>query len=168
MLLDGGVNKMIGTKFFKENFDGKNYADAAEWCNANGGATIEDKGDFYEVVAIPAPSLDEIKQAKIDSLKSTRDTLEVEPITYNDNIYDYDDKARERMRIAQQALSDNNIPNQLWTTYDNTQVELTVQDFKNINTLAAKRSGELHIHYNTLKQEVLACTTNEDVEKIEW
>lgn len=167
MLLDGGVNKMIGTKFFKENFDGKNYADAAEWCNANG-ATIEDKGDFYEVVAIPAPSLDEIKQDKIDSLKSTRDTLEVEPITYNGNIYDYDDKARERMRIAQQALSDNNIPNQLWTTYDNTQVELTVQDFKNINTLAAKRSGELHIHYNTLKQEVLACTTNEDVEKIEW
>lgn len=167
MLPDGGVNKMIGTKFFKENFDGKNYADAAKWCNANG-ATIEDKGDFYEVVAIPAPSLDEIKQAKVDSLKSTRDTLEVEPITYNGNIYDYDDKARERMRIAQQALSDNNIPNQLWTTYDNTQVELTVQDFKNINTLAAKRSGELHIHYNTLKQEVLACTTNEDVEKIEW
>lgn len=158
---------MIGTKFFKENFDGKNYADAANWCNANN-ATIEDKGDFYAVVAIPALSLDEIKQAKIDSLKSTRDTLEVEPITYNGNRYDYDDKARERMRIAQQALSDNNIPNQLWTTYDNTQVELTVQDFKNINTLAAKRSGELHIHYNTLKQEVLACTTNEDVEKIEW
>ena len=158
---------MIGTKFFKENFDCKNYADAANWCNANN-ATIEDKGDFYEVVAIPAPSLDEIKQAKINSLKSTRDTLEVEPITYNCNRYDYDDKARERMRIAQQALSDNNIPNQLWTTYDNTQVELTVQDFKNINTLAAKRSGELHIHYNTLKQEVLACTTNEDVEKIEW
>ena len=158
---------MIGTKFIKGQFKDEDYADAANWCNANN-ATIEDKGDFYEVVAIPAPSLDEIKHAKIDSLKSTRDTLEVEPITYNGNRYDYDDKARERMRIAQQALSDNNIPNQLWTTYDNTQVELTVQDFKNINTLAAKRSGELHIHYNTLKQEVLACTTNEDVDKIEW
>ena len=158
---------MIGTKFIKGQFKDEDYAKCANWCNANN-ATIEDKGEFYEVVAIPAPSLDEIKQAKIDSLKSTRDTLEVEPITYNDNSYDYDDKARERMRIAQQALSDNNIPNQLWTTYDNTQVELTVQDFKNINTLAAKRSGELHIHYNTLKQEVLACTTNEDVEKIEW
>lgn len=158
---------MIGTKFIKGQFKDEDYAKCANWCNANN-ATVEDKGDFYEVVAIPAPSLDEIKQAKIDSLKSTRDTLEVEPITYNGCRYDYDDKARERMRIAQQALSDNNIPNQLWTTYDNTQVELTVQDFKNINTLAAKRSGELHIHYNTLKQEVLACTTNEDVEKIEW
>lgn len=158
---------MIGTKFIKGQFKDEDYAKCANWCNTNN-ATIEDKGDFYEVVAIPAPSLDEIKQAKINSLKSTRDTLEVEPITYNGNRYDYDDKARERMRIAQQALSDNNIPNQLWTTYDNTQVELTVRDFKNINTLAAKRSGELHIHYNTLKQEVLACTTNEDVEKIEW
>lgn len=115
-----------------------------------------------------APTLDELKQAKLTELKTIRDAEEVKPIAYNGNLFDFDDKARERMRIAQQALSDNNIPNQLWTTYDNTQVELTVQDFKNINTLAAKRSGELHIHYNTLKQEVLACTTNEDVEKIEW
>ena len=137
--------------------------------NAGGEYLIADDGRVYPK---PAPTDAELlavaKPAKIAELKAERDSKEVEPITYNGNRYDYDDKARERMRIAQQALSDNNIPNQLWTTYDNTQVELTVQDFKNINTLAAKRSGELHIHYNTLKQEVLACTTNEDVEKIEW
>lgn len=137
--------------------------------NADGDYLIADDGTVYPK---PAPTDAELlataKPAKIAELKAERDSREVEPITYNGNSYDYDDKARERMRIAQQALSDNNIPNQLWTTYDNTQVELTVQDFKNINTLAAKRSGELHIHYNTLKQEVLACTTNEDVEKIEW
>lgn len=131
---------------------------------------MKELGPLPEGAMLTAPerTLEEVKAAKIAELKAERDTREVEPITYNGNSYDYDDKARERMRIAQQALSDNNIPNQLWTTYDNTQVELTVQDFKNINTLAAKRSGELHIHYNTLKQEVLACTTNEDVEKIEW
>ena len=131
---------------------------------------MKELGPLPEGATLTAPerTLDEVKADKVQSLKTERDSKEVEPITYNGNRYDYDDKARERMRIAQQALSDNNIPNQLWTTYDNTQVELTVQDFKNINTLAAKRSGELHIHYNTLKQEVLACTTNEDVEKIEW
>ena len=132
--------------------------------------TMKDLGAFPAgaVFTAPAKTLEQLKADKINELKLKRDSIEVEPITYNGNLYDYDDKARERMRIAQQALSDNNIPNQLWTTYDNTQVELTVQDFKNINTLAAKRSGELHIHYNTLKQEVLTCTTNEDVEKIEW
>ena len=158
---------MIGTKYYKGKYKDEEYAKCAEWCNSNN-ATIEDKGEYYECVAIPAPSLDELKVQKLTELKATRDNEEVKPIEYNGNLFDFDDKARERMRIAQQALSDNNIPNQLWTTYDNTQVELTMQDFKNINTLAAKRSGELHIHYNTLKQEVLACTTNEDVEKIEW
>ena len=132
--------------------------------------TMKELGAFPTgaVFTAPAKTIEQLKQDKILELKTIRDTEEVKSIAYNGNLFDYDDKARERMRIAQQALSDNNIPNQLWTTYDNTQVELTVQDFKNINTLAAKRSGELHIHYNTLKQEVLACTTNEDVEKIEW
>lgn len=67
MLPDWGVNKMIGTKFFKENFDGKNYADAAKWCNANG-ATIEDKGEYYEVVEIPAQTFNEFKTIKLTQI----------------------------------------------------------------------------------------------------
>lgn len=67
MLPDGSVNKMIGTKFFKENFDGKNYADAAKWCNANG-ATIEDKGEYYEVVEISAQTFDELKTIKLTQI----------------------------------------------------------------------------------------------------
>ena len=55
---------MIGTKLFKGKYTNKEYADLAIWCNANN-ATIEDKGDYYECVAIPAPSLDELKAKKI-------------------------------------------------------------------------------------------------------
>lgn len=55
---------MIGTKFYKTDFDAEAYASAAEWCNANG-ARIEDKGDCYEVVAIPDPTLEEAKAAKM-------------------------------------------------------------------------------------------------------
>lgn len=67
MLPDGSVNKMIGTKFFKENFDGKSYADAAKWCNTNG-ATIEDKGEYYEVVEIPAQTFNELKTIKLTQI----------------------------------------------------------------------------------------------------
>lgn len=35
------------------------YAKLAEWCN-NNNATIEDKGDYYEVVTIPEPSDEEL------------------------------------------------------------------------------------------------------------
>ena len=41
---------MIGTKLYKDNPNDMNkYTDYAVWCNANN-ATIEDKGEYYEVV----------------------------------------------------------------------------------------------------------------------
>ena len=43
---------MIGTKLYKDNpNDMDKYSDCAVWCNANN-ATIEDKGEYYEIVEI--------------------------------------------------------------------------------------------------------------------
>ena len=111
-------------------------------------------------------SLEEAKANKIALMKAERDNREVAIIEYKDVTLDYDDKARERMRIAQQALEDNNIESQLWTCADNVQVLLTVQDFKNINTLAAQRSGMLHIQYNKLKEYINTLTTIEEIELV--
>lgn len=55
---------MLGTKLYKGQYTNKEYADLAVWCNANN-ATIEDKGEYYECVEIPAPSLEELKKAKL-------------------------------------------------------------------------------------------------------
>lgn len=52
---------MIGFKFDKPVEDDEKYAEVAEWCNSNN-AYIEDKGDYYEVVAIPEPTLEEIAE----------------------------------------------------------------------------------------------------------
>lgn len=111
-------------------------------------------------------SLEETKANKIALMKAERDNREVAVIDYKDITLDYDDKARERMRIAQQALEDNNIESQLWTCADNVQVLLTVQDFKNINTLAAQRSGALHVQYNKLKEYINSLTTIEEVDAV--
>ena len=111
-------------------------------------------------------SLEEAKANKIALMKAERDNREAAIIEYKDVTLDYDDKARERMRIAQQALEDNNIESQLWTCADNVQVLLTVQDFKNINTLAAQRSGALHVQYNKLKEYINSLTTIEEVDAV--
>lgn len=50
---------MIGTKIYKPVKDWNEYTNCALWCNENN-ATIEDKGDFYEVVNIPKPSEKEL------------------------------------------------------------------------------------------------------------
>lgn len=157
---------MIGNKFYKDNIDDTAYADCAEWCNENN-ATIEDKGEYYECVAIPAPSLDELKAQKLTELKIIRDTEEVKPIEYNGNLFDFDDKARDRINSAIIALS---ITGQsiAWTTADNTNVSITADDLRGVIANVAMRSNELHAKYRELKEQVLACTTAEKVAKIAW
>lgn len=117
-------------------------------------------------VKIIESSLEEVKTNKKNTLKWERDRRETLPITYKDKSFDYDDKARERMRIAQQALEDNNIPSQTWTCADNSITELTVADFKALNTLAAQRSGQLHEQYNKLKVYIDTLKTIEAIEAV--
>lgn len=114
------------------------------------------------------PTLDELKQQKIQDFKYKRDSEEVAVVEYNNKTFDYDDKSRERMRIAEKALVDNELPSQAWTCADNSSTELTVQDFKNINTLAAQRSGALHVKYNELKAQVNASADKDELEQIVW
>lgn len=118
----------------------------------------------------PLPTLEEVKANKIAEFKSKRDSEEVTLIAYNGNTFDYDDKARERMRIAREALQDSGVEGAsiVWTTADNQRVTLTVADFAGINGAAAYRSNALHIKYNELKEAVNDCTTVEEVEAICW
>lgn len=113
-------------------------------------------------------TLAEVKIAKIKELKSIRDAKEVAIIAYNGKTYDYDDKARERMRIAKDALVDNNIASQTWTCADNSIVELSVEDFRAINTLAAQRSGQLHDRYNDLKNKIEAMTSIDEIRAVKF
>ena len=158
---------MIGTKFYTDNYDLEEYAKAAEWCNSNN-ATIEDKGEYYEVVEIPAPSLEEVKAQKISELKGIRDTKEVEPVQTDKGLFDYDDKSRDRLSIARQALTDAGGGEIVWTTADNQRVSMGIADFAAINGAAAVRSNALHVKYNELKTQVNACETVEEINAIVW
>ena len=125
-------------------------------------------GNWYLQGYAPNQSLGDFKVQKIQAFKYKRDSDEVAVIEYNNKTFDYDDKSRERMRIAEKALVDNNLTSQAWTCADNSSTELTVQDFKNINSLAAQRSGVLHVKYNELKDMVNVCITVDELEQVTW
>ena len=126
----------------------------------------------YEEIPVPPepepPTLDEVKSQKINELKSIRDFKEVEPIRTDKGIFDYDDKSRDLLYIARQALTDNGGGSITWTTADNQHVSMGIADFAAINGAAAARSNSLHIKYNELKQRVNAAQTVEEVEAIHW
>ena len=65
---------MIGTKIYKT--DMSTYPQVAQWCNENN-ATIEDKGDYYEVVAIPEyiPTQEELKKMFTGAIQKYLDTI---------------------------------------------------------------------------------------------
>jgi hypothetical protein len=54
---------MLGTKMLKSEFDQDKYIELAKWCNSHEYKTIEDKGDYYEIVDC-TPSEDELKANK--------------------------------------------------------------------------------------------------------
>lgn len=143
---------MLGTKIYKT--DMSKYTDCAIWCNANN-ATIEDKGDYYEVVTLPLPTLEEIKTAKIAELKAQRDSKEVEPIEYQGYSFDYDSKARDRIAAAIVALDVQGADASIdWTTADNQDISVTAADLRAIVAAVAVRSNALHIAYRKAKTQV--------------
>lgn len=155
---------MVGTKIYKT--DMSNYTDCAIWCNANN-ATIEDKGDYYEAVTLPLPTLEEIKTAKIAELKTERDAREVEPINYQGYSFDYDSKARDRISAAIIALDVQGADASIdWTTADNADTPVTANDLKMIIAAIAVRSNKLHTAYRVAKEKVEAATTAAEVEAV--
>lgn len=158
---------MIGTRFIKGQIDETLYAQCVDFCNSKGGAYIEDKGEYYECVAIPAPSLDELKAQKLTELKNIRDNEEVKPIAYNGNLFDYDDKARDRINAAIIALELQGEGAKIsWTTADNADTPVTATDLKMIIAAVAVRSNKLHTAYRIAKEKVEAATTAADVEDV--
>ena len=163
---------MIGTKYYKPIETEEQCAEynvAVDWCNSTQKGFIVDRGEYYEVVEIPARTLEEVKAQKIAELKSIRDTKEVEPIRTDKGIFDYDDKSRDRLAIARRSLEDNpSVESIVWTTADNQRIAMTIADFAEVNSMAAYRSNQLHIKYNELKAEVNAAQTVEEVKAITW
>lgn len=111
--------------------------------------------------------LEYAKSAKLAVLKAERDTKEVEPIEYNGNSFDYDEKARDRINAAIIALDlAGEIVSLSWTTADNTEATVTAADLRNIIAAVAVRSNTLHVAYRNAKTTVEAATTKEELEAI--
>lgn len=134
---------------------------------------MKELGPLPEGATLTAPerTLAEVKTAKIAELKAERDTREVEPITYNGNSYDYDDKARERINAAIIALDVQTAQTKAiasidWTTADNQDVKVTADDLRCVIAMVAQRSNALHVAYREAKAKVEAATTVAEVETI--
>lgn len=132
---------------------------------------MKELGALPEGAKLTAPerTLDEAKPAKIVAFKAERDAEEVQPVEYKGNLYDYDDKSRDRINAAIIALdAQGEGANIAWTLADNSSVNVTANDLRMVIANVAIRSNDLHVKYRTLKEKILACKTAAELEKIVW
>mgnify|MGYP000833013079 CR=1 FL=1 len=122
------------------------------------------------VVVIHAEEpIETLRERKIMELKRQRDSKEVEPITYNGHVFDYDDKARDRINAAIIALSLQGADASIdWTTADNQDVKVTANDLRMVIAAVAVRSNKLHTAYRIAKEKVEEATTATDVEAVSF
>lgn len=160
------------TKYTYKDKDCSNIYELSEALGKDGifiplSITDEALAELGVTVTHEEEPLENIKQHKILMLKRQRDTAEVEPIEYNGNSFDYDDKARDRINAAIIALSLQGEGASIdWTTADNADTPVTANDLKMIIAAVAVRSNKLHTAYRVAKEKVKAAATKEEVEDI--
>ena len=123
--------------------------------------------DLGVTVTTEEESIESIKEHKILTLKIQRDKAEVEPIEYKGYLYDYDEKARDRINAAIIALELQGEGATIeWTTADNADTPVTTNDLKMIIAAVAVRSNKLHTAYRVAKEKVETATTAAEVEAV--
>ena len=168
-LQDGFASVFNGTQW--ENIEdnrGKEY-----WLDTDTfgtpAKTMKDLGAFPAgaVFTAPAKTLEQLKADKINELKLKRDSIEVEPISYQGYSFDYDEKARDRINAAIIALEPQGEGASIdWTTADNQDVKVTVYDLRAIVAAVAVRSNALHVKYRKAKAQVEVAGSAEEVNAV--
>lgn len=136
---------MIGKRIIKP-IDASDYRETAIWCDGNN-ATIEDRGDWYEVVAIPAPTPEEQQQALMEQKKALRaEAVSKITVTVDGMEFDGDETAQDRMARAITMFQANNLPADYqtdWVLADNTIAKVTVTQLSQALLLAGQAQTAL-------------------------
>lgn len=123
--------------------------------------------DLGVTVTTEEESIESVKEHKILTLKIQRDNAEVQPIEYKSNLYDYDEKARDRINAAIIALELQGEGATIeWTTADNADTPVTANDLKMIIAAVAVRSNKLHTAYRAAKAQVEAAQSKDEIDTI--
>lgn len=125
------------------------YVAVASWCNSNG-ATIEDKGDYYECVKLPEPTQEEIEAQALAQAKAERaEAVKTITVEVDGLIFDGDEDSQTRMArtiTASQALGlpeDSTISWAMADTNANKVEQVTITQLSKALYLAGCKQSEL-------------------------
>ncbi|HAV4463466.1 TPA: DUF4376 domain-containing protein [Acinetobacter baumannii] len=136
------------------------------------------QGGWVEMPAQPSPyhifnydikqwidprTLDEIKAQKWAEIKVMRDQLEFGGFEFEGNIYDSDQVSQGRIMGAAAAEVD-----QTWTLADNSTVELTAQQLKELYAALQAHIAGVHERGRIARQKIETALTYEEIEAVNF
>lgn len=108
-------------------------------------------------------TLDEIKAQKWEEIKSQRDQLEFGGFEFENKLYDSDQVSQGRIMGAAAAEVD-----QTWTLADNSTVELTAQQLKELYAALQAHIAGVHERGRIARQKIETALTYEEIEAVNF
>lgn len=154
-------------------FSIEQYDEAFDFVSKNEGTTIQDLGEGkYQIIKLPEPSLEELKNLKREEINAARDAAEQGGFPYKGKIFDSDLISCIRISSAAQAMQvapmSEEVPTITWTCQDNTTIDLTAADLDGLVVALAEWSNTCHQKATQIKTLLEECQTPKEVEKISW
>lgn len=137
------------------------YYEKGKWIEMPERPSIYCKFDYVHKAWIDCRSLDQVKADKWALVKSERDAIEVSGFEYDGNIYDSDTISQSRIIAAAQL----GVPT-VWTLKDNTTIELTAQQLKELSQSLALHITSLHERARIARQLINQAENIEQIESI--
>lgn len=135
-------------------------------------SVLYQKGLVGEPPADPDNDLEAAKQYKLREIDAYRDLMEVSGFNYLGKVFDSDSTSVFRIMGAVNAATSATLSNSsftvIWTTKDNSQIELQVPDILGMSVALATHSNELHIKANQLKGLVRTANNLQEVSQVVW
>jgi len=160
---------MIGKQIFKPVTSWAEYTKTAIWCNANR-AAIEDKGEYYEIVAIPEspePTLDELKKARLSELKAAFNTASEEAHCTSSAGFEIDADEIAYRNIEGLVLVLQPEETTLFRAYDNTFRAVTREQLETMRKEIVVNSQYLYQAKWTLEEQIMQVQTAQAVAGID-
>lgn len=127
---------------------------------------------YYQIVELPRPTLDELKEQKRAEINQARDKAEQGGFEYMGKVFDSDQVSCIRISSAAQAMSvatmSDETPIITWTCQDNSTIDLTAPELMGLVVALAQWSHECHQKATALKAQIDVCETKEELDKIVW
>ena len=128
-----------------------------------------DEWVYEEIPQQPVPTIDELKVLKRAEINQARDNAEQGGFEYMGKTFDSDQVSCIRISTAAQAMQyADDTATITWTTQDNSTIDLNKSQLMGLVVALAQWSNVCHQKATSLKAQIDACASKEELDKIVW